>query len=183
MYHKDRALAQMSFDDWQAAVVPKIPGTWNLHEALQEEKLDFFVLFSSGSSTIGQTGQANYASANTFQDAFVQYRQGLGLAASVMDIGVVEDVGYVSENPQILENLRAAAFDLLSETDFLESLQLTIDRSPLPPSPSSTRFSPTNPYTTLEASSSVSEPSSPLPILATATSGSAIVFLCRKVKN
>lgn len=137
----------MVFDDWQAAIIPKVPGTWNLHEALKKEKLDFFVLFSSGSGTIGQSGQANYASANTFQDAFVQYRQGLGLAASVLDIGVVEDVGYVSENPQVLENLRAAAFHLLSETDLLESLHLIIDRSALPPP--AAQSSPTDPYTNL----------------------------------
>ena len=137
----------MSFDDWQAAIIPKVPGTWNIHEALKNEKLDFFVLFSSGSGTIGQSGQANYASANTFQDAFVQYRQGLGLAASVLDIGVVEDVGYVSENPEVLESLRAAAFHLLSETDLLESLQLIIDRSSLPAP--CTPSSPMDPYTNL----------------------------------
>jgi len=129
---QDRALDQMSLDDWNAAVIPKVPGTWNLHECLKDMKLDFFVLFSSGSGIIGQAGQANYASANTFLDAFVQYRQSLGLPASVLDIGVVEDIGYVSENPQILESLRAAALWLLSERDILESLQIIIARSALP---------------------------------------------------
>jgi aryl carrier-like protein len=119
----------MSFEDWQTAVIPKVPGTWNVHEATKDQKLDFFVLFSSASGTIGQSGQVNYASSNTFQDAFVQYRQSLGLAASVLDIGVVEDIGYVSENPQFLESLRSASFHLLSETDLLECLQLIMSRS------------------------------------------------------
>lgn len=118
----------MSWDDWQTAIMPKVPATWNIHEALLESNLDFFVCFASGSGIIGQAGQANYAAGNTFNDAFVQYRHSLGLPASVLDIGAVEDVGYVSERPQILESLRAAAFPMLSERDLLESLHLAIKR-------------------------------------------------------
>lgn len=118
----------MSWDDWQAAIKPKVPATWNIHEALKDVDLDFFVCFASGSGIIGQSGQANYAAGNTFNDAFVQYRHSLGLRTSVLDIGVVEDIGYVSENPHILDNLRAAAFHLLSEKDLLESLHLMIAR-------------------------------------------------------
>ena len=107
---------------------------------MKDHNLDFFVGFASGSGIIGQSGQANYAAGNTFNDAFVQYRQSLGMHASVLDIGVVEDIGYVSENPQILESLRAAAFHLLSEKDLLESLHLMIARgvSPAPAPPSRT---------------------------------------------
>lgn len=119
----------MTWEDWQAAIMPKVPATWNIHEALKDSDLDFFVCFASGSGIIGQSGQANYAAGNTFNDAFVQYRHSLGLRASVLDIGVVEDIGYVSEKPQILESLRAAGFHLLSERDLLESLHLMIVRS------------------------------------------------------
>jgi aryl carrier-like protein len=118
----------MSWADWRAAILPKVPATWNIHEALKDFDLDFFVCFASGSGIIGQSGQANYAAGNTFNDAFVQYRHSLGLHASVLDIGVVEDIGYVSENQHILESLRAAAFHLLSERDLLESLQLMMNR-------------------------------------------------------
>jgi len=119
----------MSWDDWQAAILPKVPATWNIHEALKDSDLDFFVCFASGSGIIGQSGQANYAAGNTFNNVFVQYRHSLGMHASVLDIGVVEEIGYVSENPHILESLRAAAFHLLSEKDLLESLHLMIARS------------------------------------------------------
>jgi aryl carrier-like protein len=138
----------MPFEDWQAVVNPKVLGTWNIHEALKSSQLDFFVLFSSGSGIIGQSGQANYASGNTFNDAFVQYRQSLHLPASVLDIGVVEDIGYVSANPQLLETLRAAGFYLLSETDLLDGLQLIISRSTLPAvlQNSTTKPTRTNPF-------------------------------------
>ena len=120
----------MTFEQWQTAHLPKVQGTWNLHEALlkQKQPLDFFFLFSSISGIGGNWGQANYASGNTFLDAFVQYRP-LGVPASVLDIGTMEDVGYLSQNTTILEALRATSLHTLHEQDLLDALQLMIDRS------------------------------------------------------
>ena len=129
----------MTFEQWQAATLPKIKGTWNLHEALQTQKepLDFFFLFSSVSGIGGQWGQANYAAANTFLDSFVQYRHSLDLPASVLDIGAMEDVGYLSQNSSVLDALRATSLHTLHEQDLLDSLQLMIDRSNPSSSPAS----------------------------------------------
>ncbi|KAF6220309.1 hypothetical protein HO133_003441 [Letharia lupina] len=131
MVLSDAALGEMTFEQWQTALLPKVQGTWNLHEALlaQKQSLDFFFLFSSVSGVGGQWGQANYAAGNTFLDAFVQYRHSLGLPASVLDIGAMEDVGYLSQNSGILEALRATSLHTLHEQDLLDSLQLMIDRS------------------------------------------------------
>lgn len=140
----------MTFEQWQAATLPKIQGTWNLHKALLEQKqpLDFFFLFSSLSGFCGQWGQANYAAANTFLDAFVQYRHSLGLPASVLDIGAMEDIGYLSQNTSVLEALRATSMHVLHEQELLDSIQLMIDRS-RPPSeqtPTVDSLSPTASY-------------------------------------
>lgn len=94
----------MRLNDWEAAIRPKVDGTWNLHKATRSTSLDFMVMFSSFSGLVGQRGQSNYASANTFLDAFVQYRHANGLPASVLDIGPIEDVStplypYRSEIP------------------------------------------------------------------------------------
>jgi aryl carrier-like protein len=114
-------------DEWNDVIRPKVQGTWNLHEALGHHNLDFFVMFSSMCGLAGHFGQANYAAANTFLDAFTQYRQHLGLPASVIDIGVMEDVGSLtSTNPGALEPLRASAYWMLIERDLLESLELMI---------------------------------------------------------
>lgn len=74
-------------------------------------------------------GQSNYAAANAFMDSFVQYRHRLGLPASVLDVGVIEDVGFVSQNPAILQQLKATGSYTLQEQDLLDSLQLVIARS------------------------------------------------------
>ena len=67
---KDRPLKEMTHDDWEAAIQPKVQGTWNLHHVLEDLPRDFFVLFSSFSGIVGHWGQANCAVANTFPDAF-----------------------------------------------------------------------------------------------------------------
>ncbi|PHH74536.1 hypothetical protein CDD82_4894 [Ophiocordyceps australis] len=125
---QDISLKEMSFADWNVAVEPKVQGTWNLHKALSPD-LDFFILSSSISGIVGQHGQANYAAGNTFLDAFVQYRHQKGLAASVIDIGSVGDVGYTSKNPDVLDKLRKLGAYILHENDLVEAINLAIQRS------------------------------------------------------
>ena len=142
---RDANIDTMTFDDWKSATEPKVQGTWNLHKLLlcQKEPLDFFFLFSSLSGLAGQVGQSNYAAANTFLDAFVQCRHTQGLPASVLDIGVMEDVGFLTQNAELLESLRATTLQLLHEQDLLDSLELMIRRSSPPTTP--TPFGYVNP--------------------------------------
>lgn len=119
----------MTLKQWDAATLPKIKGTWNLHNLLPKE-LDFLVLFSSISGTYGYYGQSNYASANTFLDSFAQYRHGLGQTASVLDIGPIDEIGFVSRfSPERREVLRWTMMSSLSEQNLLDALQLAVARS------------------------------------------------------
>ena len=121
----------MSFEDWQAVTSVKVQGTWNLHNVTVSEgiNLDFLVLFSSLSGIIGQPGQANYASANTFLDAFVHYRTHLGLPASAIDLGAVRDIGVISRNPGLIQKMKASGYKPLNEKLVLDALQLAITSS------------------------------------------------------
>lgn len=134
MVLRDVGVLGMDLDSWDTAVRPKVEGTWNLHNLLPRD-MDFFVLFSSVCGMFGYYGQSNYASANTFLDSFVQYRQNLGLAASVIDIGPVDEIGFVSRTPATKGTLLASVETLLTEQNFLDTLQLAIAHS-------STKYSP-----------------------------------------
>ena len=111
----------MTLEDYQTAIHAKVQGTWNLHKASQELRqapLDFFTMLASTSGIVGNKGQANYAAANTFLDAFASYRQSLGLRANTVDLGLIEDVGYVAEQDSTLE----VRFDKRQWTPINESM-------------------------------------------------------------
>jgi aryl carrier-like protein len=128
MVLRDQNFSQMTFEEWSIATHPKIQGSWNLHNAALANgaNLDFFVLFSSLSGIVGQPGQANYASANTFLDAFTQYRRGLHLPASVIDIGAVVDVGFVSKNYGLMTKLTSSGFKGVTEQELLDAMVVAI---------------------------------------------------------
>ncbi|GAB7347262.1 hypothetical protein MBLNU459_g3353t1 [Dothideomycetes sp. NU459] len=118
----------MSLTEWETATAPKVQGTYHLHnETLAAgAQLDFFLLFSSMSGVFGQAGQANYAGANTFLDAFVQYRTSQGLAASSIDIGAVQDVGYVYQDEALLKRMKVAGAHGITEAELLETIGAAI---------------------------------------------------------
>ncbi|KAI1081716.1 hypothetical protein F5B20DRAFT_579046 [Whalleya microplaca] len=106
MVLRDKPYEMMTLDDYHTAIHAKIQGTWNLHQASEDQKhpLDFFTMLSSISGVVGNKGQANYSAANTFLDAFATYRQSLGLRANSVDLGMIEDVGYIAEQDNSLES-------------------------------------------------------------------------------
>lgn len=131
----DAALPDMSVDKWRAASNPKVKGAWNIHHALMANDaatwnpLDFFILFSSMSGFCGFPGQVNYAAANSFLDAFSLYRHGIGLPCAVLDLGPIEDVGYVSESPEIQDKMTRAGAKLVTEHELLAAIQLAMSPS------------------------------------------------------
>ncbi|CAI4215845.1 unnamed protein product [Parascedosporium putredinis] len=129
MVLKDVVFSEMAFSDWTTVVDPKVKGTWNLHHATASSPLDFFLLFSSQNGQIGLRGQANYAAANTFLDAFVQYRHRNGLPSSVIDIGVMGSVGFVARNQNILKSLEKTGMYILQEQNLLDAITLALEKS------------------------------------------------------
>jgi len=117
----------MNFQQWHNVVEGKVAGAWNFHNALQNSDLDFFVALSSVAGIVGNRGQAAYASANTFLDAFIQYRLKQGLPASSLDLTAVSDVGYLAENAekqaQVSENLGS---ETIREAEVLALLEAAI---------------------------------------------------------
>ena len=117
---------KMAFTAFRAALRPKVTGTLNLHTLLSSTPLDFFIMLSSSSGIIGNDGQANYASACTFQDAFARYRTRLGLPTRSLDLGMIESAGYVSENLESMRFLSAQGIKPLKLDEFLALLNYAI---------------------------------------------------------
>ena len=119
----------MNHEEWSTAVIPKVTGTWNLHRIFgdkNESGLDFFILMSSIGGLRGSPGQSNYAAANTFLNAFSEYRHSMGLPASVINLGVVEEVGFVARTPLAIERYQSQGAQTLGQQEVLDVMHLAI---------------------------------------------------------
>ena len=67
-------LGDKSLAEFDQTLAPKCGGTLVLDQVTREAPLDFFVLFSSLASVVGDFGQCDYAVANRFLDAFAAWR-------------------------------------------------------------------------------------------------------------
>ncbi|KAK2603436.1 hypothetical protein QQS21_004387 [Conoideocrella luteorostrata] len=96
MVLQDAALQDMTLEKFLAVTKPKVEGSIYLNDLFQDNTLEFFVFFSSISSVVGNFGQANYAAANSFMASLAKKRRRKNLAASIMHIGPIFGIGYIS---------------------------------------------------------------------------------------
>jgi len=101
----DGLLQNQEWSRFAGVLAPKAAGALNLHSATAGDPLDHFVLFSSGSSILGNMGQGNYAAANAFLDAFAHSRHSAGLPALSINWGPWTEVGMAA---RLGENQRGA---------------------------------------------------------------------------
>ena len=66
-----KTIQEISHTECEMHFQPKVHGLFALEEALQGQKLDFCLLFSSLSAVLGGLGFVAYTAANIFMDAFV----------------------------------------------------------------------------------------------------------------
>lgn len=125
-YEKDSLINKMTLADYEDALRPKVRGTLNLHQQLSPTTLDFFILLSSCAGIIGNNGQANYASACTFQDAFARHCTRLGMLTRSLDLGMIDGAGYVSQNLDSLRFLTAQGFQAVKLPEFFALLDYAI---------------------------------------------------------
>ena len=122
----DALLTQMTPEQLDVAIDPKVLGAWNLHQASAAKSLDYFVLFSSINSLLGIPGQANYIAGNYFLDRLSEYRQQQGLPSTTVNWGVLSQIGYVATNQQVREKLDYQGFKPISPTEALAILALAM---------------------------------------------------------
>ncbi|PHH71960.1 hypothetical protein CDD82_6238 [Ophiocordyceps australis] len=149
MAFHDSSLADMTWTQWDQAIKPKVQGAWNLHHALADQPLDFFWLASSIASTLHQFGPASYLAAIMFLEAFCQYRLGLGLPTTVLNICPIKGVGYVAENAAAQRTVKASGTASCAEKDYLAYVEHSILAAKAALAPDCTNVLP--PHTTRAA--------------------------------
>ncbi|MCU7925179.1 MAG: SDR family NAD(P)-dependent oxidoreductase [Candidatus Thiodiazotropha sp. (ex Dulcina madagascariensis)] len=74
---QDNFILKKSRKELETVMAPKVTGLVNLDLASRELELDFLIAFSSLAGSMGNTGQADYATANAFMDRYAAYRNQL----------------------------------------------------------------------------------------------------------
>ncbi|PVH89083.1 putative polyketide synthase [Cadophora sp. DSE1049] len=125
MVLRDSHFENLSLEDYNITMRPKVRGTWNLHNKLPRN-MDFFIMLSSVSGVVGTVGQAAYAAAGSFMDAFAHYRNNLGLPATTLDLGMVLDIGYVADNEDVKRGLERQGFEGISGEEVTAMIEFAI---------------------------------------------------------
>jgi acyl transferase domain-containing protein/acyl carrier protein len=128
---RDARIADMTGDQLDAVMRPKVLGAWNLHRSSLRYRLplDHFVLFSSAASLVGNRGQANYVAANAVLDSLSAYRRAGGLAAASINWGALAEVG-MAANDDLLRQFRLMGINPFGADEAMVALHAVLRFQP-----------------------------------------------------
>jgi len=102
---QDNLLVDLPRGSFRQVMWPKIAGAQVLHNAFPPGSLDFFYLTASAATVFGVPGQAAYASANAYLDAFARSRHGQGCHTVSIDWVAWQDLGFAANAPLVVREL------------------------------------------------------------------------------
>lgn len=101
----DQLISKLDENSVSSVIQPKLLGAWHLHTLTQHLPLDYFVLYSSITTYIGNPGQANYVAANAGLEGLAELRRSNGLPAQCIGWGPIADAGYLTRNTAVKDSL------------------------------------------------------------------------------
>jgi len=126
----DRLLDDLSAESMATVFAPKAHGALHLHRATEGCPLDYFVLFASTASALGNPGQINYSAANAFLDGFAAYRRRQGLPGLSYSMAAVADAGMAARSLPVLRMMRAAGLPPVSSDFAIANLDYALRAMP-----------------------------------------------------
>ncbi|KAI9776179.1 MAG: hypothetical protein M1835_005595 [Candelina submexicana] len=127
----DAPLADLTGEQWDRALRLKVDSSWILHEETLQDELEFFIMFSSIASVLGNRNQAGYNVGNTFLNALAAYRQSLGLTAISIALGAMTEIGILHElgRDDLLQTLSRAGLSHLGKEELNKIMEAAITES------------------------------------------------------
>jgi len=119
----DGLIGELNKEQFEEVMAPKSFGAWNLHMQSLGLDLDFFLLYSSLSSLIGNYAQGNYAAANAYLDGLAHYRQTLNLPVLNINWGVLSNIGMTARNKDISKRLKHLGLNGINSEQVFESIE------------------------------------------------------------
>jgi hybrid polyketide synthase/nonribosomal peptide synthetase ACE1 len=124
----DSPFTEMDLEGMNKVLRPKVDGSIFLDEIFHDEPLDFFIMFSSLTACLGNSGQSNYAAANMFMTTLAFQRRKRGVAGSVIDLSSLMGIGHVGRSDVFdADYFRSLGATSVSETDLHQIFAEAID--------------------------------------------------------
>ena len=125
----DGSLGNQTWERFEQVLWPKMLGAWQLHQSTLDRDLDLFVLFSSITGVVGNSGQGNHAAANAFLDQLAAYRRSLGLPGQSIAWGAWSGLGEAEEQRERIERqLEASGTGWISPQQGLNAFEELLRR-------------------------------------------------------
>jgi NADPH:quinone reductase-like Zn-dependent oxidoreductase/acyl carrier protein len=102
----DSIVANLTADRIDHVLAPKVRGADNLDRITRNLSLDYFVMFSSVVTLIGNRGQGSYVAANAYLEGLAHRRRKDGLPALAIGWGPITDVGVVARTERMRVDVR-----------------------------------------------------------------------------
>jgi polyketide synthase 2 len=93
----DASIANIRDEQLRRVWAPKVTGAWHLHRATAGDALDWFAVFSSMASLLGNPGQGAYAAANSWLDGFAAWRSSRGMPTLAVNWGPWGETGVATD--------------------------------------------------------------------------------------
>jgi NADPH:quinone reductase-like Zn-dependent oxidoreductase/malonyl CoA-acyl carrier protein transacylase/acyl carrier protein len=101
----DFVLANFSRERLERVLQPKVLGAANLDRLTRDHPLDFFLLYSSATTLVGNPGQSAYVAANGYMEGLARRRRKEGLPGLAVGWGAIEDVGILTRMDNVKDSL------------------------------------------------------------------------------
>ncbi len=140
----DGLIAGMTPARTRAVLAPKIDGAINLDRATRKAAPDYFVVYSSATTMIGNPGQAAYVAANGYLQGLVRRRRTDGLPGLAVAWGAIADAGVLARDRHTAAKLeRVSGFVAMPAAEALAHLDaLLAEAEAYPPTVTCAEFRP-----------------------------------------
>jgi acyl transferase domain-containing protein len=126
---RHQSVGEMTAPELEELLRVKLIGGWALHEALRDEPVDFFVLYSSLAALLPSPRLAGHAAADAALDALAGYRRARGLSALSIGWGAEPERPFTGDTTAAFgPRLGIAALERLLAQDATYAAVLAADR-------------------------------------------------------
>jgi phthiocerol/phenolphthiocerol synthesis type-I polyketide synthase C len=120
----DALLSNLTPERNRPVIDVKVRGAEILSRLTAKDEIELFLLFSSATTMIGNTGQGNYVAANGYLEGLARTRRKAGLPALAVGFGAISDKGFLARNIEVNDLLaKRIGKTAMKASDALEQVE------------------------------------------------------------